>query len=164
MTDVEKRNIETLHQILHKIVFASQVSNISMLRGEVKDLNEVELTILSFVNNKPDIVLKEISSMFRMPPSTLTSALDRLERKDYLHRVISKRDRRSYGLEITQKGKDIVEEHMRQERESISAILAKLDSPEEQSMFLTMLTKIIDKSFTEIDFTEMMKHVKPLYE
>lgn len=163
MTDTEKKNIESLHQILHKITFANHFSDVSIFKGVVKDLSEVELMILSFVYNKPDVVLKEISSIFKMPPSTLTSALDRLEKKGYLYRVISKRDRRSYGLKITDKGVAIVEMHMQQEKDSIYAILNTLDSVEEQVTFLRLLQKIVDKCYANIDFADMLNHVNALY-
>jgi len=162
MTDADKHNIDKLNTILHKIVFASQVSDMPIFKGSVKDLNEAELTILSVVNGKPDIVLKEISTMFKMPPSTLTSAIDRLEKKGYLNRVISRRDRRSYGLELTQKGRDIVEQHVVDERDSLAAILAHLDSEEEKTQFVALLSKIVDKAFCDIDFTQMLGHIKPL--
>ena len=65
---------------------------------------------------KPDIILKEIVEILGIPGSTLTSAVDRLEKRRLLRRAISQRDRRSFGLELTDEGRIAQQEHRDSEK------------------------------------------------
>ncbi len=58
------------------------------------------------VAKKSDIIMKDICTSLDMPKSTLTNMVNRLERKGYLNRTISRRDLRSYGLALRARGTD----------------------------------------------------------
>lgn len=145
MKDVSKEALERFHGILHRFIFSSMAGNMSIFSGEIKDISEIDMTIIAMVNSYPDVVLREISKSFNIPASTLTSAVDRLEKKGYLNRKISSRDRRSYGLELTDKGKEMYDLHEFQEFKFVNRLLNALDSEEERAAFMDALEKISTK-------------------
>lgn len=108
----------------------------------VEKLSSMEIKIIEIVYSKEDVIFKEICSILDIPKSTLTSAIDRLERLNYVTRVISKRDRRSYGLILTDEGYDVQNEYLAFEKKLSGYILSGLDTDEEKEMLLELLRKI----------------------
>ena len=108
----------------------------------VEKLSSKEIKIIEIVYSKEDVIFKEICSILDIPKSTLTSAIDRLERLNYVTRVISKRDRRSYGLILTDEGYEVQSEYLAFEKKLSGYILSGLDTDEEKEMLLELLRKI----------------------
>ena len=107
-------------------------------------LTSMEMNIISIVYSREDVILKEICTQLDIPKSTLTSAIDRLEKLNYVNRVISSRDRRSYGLKLTQEGQEVQTEHQAFERKLYGYLLNALDTNEEKEMFMELLRKIVN--------------------
>ena len=108
----------------------------------VEKLSSMEIKIIEIVYSKEDVIFKEICSILDIPKSTLTSAIDRLERLNYVTRVISKRDRRSYGLILTDEGYEVQSEYLAFEKKLSGYILSGLDTNQEKEMLLELLRKI----------------------
>lgn len=121
-------------------------SNEEELRAEfprVYKLNTMEIRIINIVYNSEDVILKEICTELAIPKSTLTSAIDRLERLNYINRVISSRDRRSYGLRLTEEGYRVQNEHSAFEKKLYGVLLDALDTNEERELLMQLLRKIV---------------------
>lgn len=110
----------------------------------IERLNTMEISIIRIVYDREDIILKEICNMLDIPKSTLTSAIDRLERLNYVNRTISKRDRRSYGLQLTDEGEEVKNEHLAFERKLYGYVLNALDTTDEREEFLKLFRKIVN--------------------
>ena len=91
--------------------------------------------------SRKDMLLREFLENVKIPKSTLTSIVNRLEQKGYLKRVINPRDRRSYGLELTDKGEQFYDLYQAYQSEMGSKILSGLDA-DEQMQLLYLLKKI----------------------
>jgi DNA-binding MarR family transcriptional regulator len=111
--------------------------------GKLEGVSKMELHILLLVQSRPDIVLGEIREKLGVPNSTLTGVIDRMEKHGMVERIISRRDRRSYGLMLTEKGKDIRKEHDRILIMLASKMLAVLDG-DERKTFIRLLSKVAD--------------------
>lgn len=111
---------------------------------KLEGTTKMELHVLLLVQTQPDIVLGEIRERLGVPNSTLTGVIDRMEKRGLVERTISARDRRSYGLKLTNKGKEIRREHDRVLLMISSKILATLDEDEKMT-FIKLLTKVADK-------------------
>ena len=107
-----------------------------------KGITSTELSIIKCVSTQPDIIIKEISESLSLPGSTLTSAIDRLEERQLIKRVMSKRNKRSFGLELTPEGIEINKIHEKAEKVIWNKILGALNSDEEREVFLTLLETI----------------------
>ncbi len=108
---------------------------------ELSEFLPVEISLLSMVGTRKDMLLREFLEIVKIPKSTLTSIVNRLERKDYLKRVINPRDKRSFGLELTVKGERFFELYKSYQSEMGGKILSGLDK-EEQQKLLRLLKKI----------------------
>ncbi len=77
-----------------------------------------------------------------IPHSTLPSAIDRLEEKNLIHRVISHKDRRSFEHKLTNEGLLIREENKRVEMLIGTMVLEDLDTEKEISSLINFPEKI----------------------
>ena len=75
----------------------------------------------------------------------MTSAVDRLEKRHLLRRTISQRDRRSYGLELTEKGWRIRKEHGRIDQIVAETVLEALSDDQERETLTRLLAKINER-------------------
>lgn len=137
-----KAYIDSFSKIWHKMLKLSYGSNDSVEFKEMHQLSHVEVSIISLVHNNPDIIIREICEKIDVPKSSMTSMIDRLEKKNYLTRVISKRDRRSFGLKLTEAGMKIQKQHDEYEKYIFNEIINSLDTDEEKETFLKLTDKI----------------------
>jgi DNA-binding MarR family transcriptional regulator len=106
-------------------------------------MTKMDLHILLLVQTYPDIVLGEIRERLGVPNSTLTGVVDRMERHGLVGRTMSMRDRRSYGLKLTGKGKAVRREHDRILTMIADRMLATLNEGERVT-FIKLLSKVAD--------------------
>lgn len=121
-----------------------QSNKLNICTKQLEGATVLEVNILKIVGRNPDIILREISKLLNIPSSTLTSAVNRLERKQLLKRVISERDLRSFGLALTDKGKQALDEHYREEVVVINSMLQVFDDSQERGNFIRLFKKLVD--------------------
>lgn len=68
------------------------------------DITEIEAHLLARLGSKGPSTVAAVQEAFGLRGSTLTNALDRLERKGLLERQIHRADRRTYLLALTETG------------------------------------------------------------
>jgi DNA-binding MarR family transcriptional regulator len=110
---------------------------------KLEGVSKMEMHILLLVQGRPGIVLGEIREKLGVPNSTLTGVIDRMEKQGLVRRAISGRDRRSYGLEILEKGREVRKEHDRILLMLATKMLVALDG-KERTMFIRLLSKVAD--------------------
>jgi DNA-binding MarR family transcriptional regulator len=136
--DLAELAMDSLQRLIWRLRLDQPDEWSPMLKGMI----QLDLHILKLIGEKPDIILKEITTALEIPGSTLTSAINRLEKRGSLKRVISKRDRRSYGLELTKKGWTLKNEHDRVDRMLIMKVFEALEDNQQAKTFVDMLNKI----------------------
>ena len=139
-----ERQIHELDELVHKMIFASQYKELEKEFAKIKGLSITEITIISIVSQKEDVILRDILDSLKVPKSTLTSLINRLEEKNLLRRRISSRDKRSYGLELTEEGKLVQNEHVNMERAMYRKIMMSLETEEERDELLSLIRKIVN--------------------
>lgn len=105
-------------------------------------LSPNEITVIDMVAKNPDIIMKDICTALSMPKSTLTNMVNRLERSGYITRTITRKDLRSYGLALTDKGITTQKEHAEYEQFVFGGALMTLE-PEEREELIRIMDKII---------------------
>ncbi len=108
----------------------------------IHGLSPLETETLDRVAEHPDLILRELAAALQIPQSTLTSLINRLERQELLMRIISPRDRRSYGLALTTQGRRAQEAHREFERVAWTRLLRPLDPPKKKA-FRGMLEALV---------------------
>ena len=118
------RQIDELNNLWHRILLTSNY--------RLKVLSENEIAIIRIISEGDEVIIKEIVDVLKIPKSTLTSMIDRLEKKNLIKRAISTKDRRSYKLELTEEGRKTQVEHDKFETEFYARIINSLDTYEER--------------------------------
>lgn len=136
------KQINEFNHLCHYIVMSSDYKNLEDKYTLLKSLDENEISIIRIVSQEDEVIIREIGNILKVPKSTLTSIIDRLEKKDFIIRTISKKDRRSYKLELTDKGKKAQEEHEKFEYEFYGKIIKSLNTFEEREEFIRLIKQI----------------------
>lgn len=137
---VKKEQVKEFASLWHEI-FSS--GKLDVCTGKLAGVTPIEIKILRIIKENPEVILREICQKLNIVNSTLTSAVNRLEKRRFVERVISNRDLRSFGLKLTEEGKEALEEHLRGEEEILSHILDTLND-EERDNFIKMFKKIVE--------------------
>lgn len=143
MDKKKKEQIDKLNELYHLMIAKKRENNIGDKYPLLKSLNTNEISILRIIEQGEDVIIKDIVDDINIPKSTLTSMIDRLENRNLIRRAISKKDRRSYKLELTSDGELVNKEHKDFEDEIYGKIINSLDSYEEREEFLKLIEKIV---------------------
>ncbi|EMS73396.1 MarR family winged helix-turn-helix transcriptional regulator [Ruminiclostridium cellobioparum] len=142
--EIKKEHIKMLDSLMHLFYKRMNNFNVEINSTYFQGVTSIEISILGIVGESPDVILKEIGEQLQVPASTLTNAVDRLENRNLLMRSISKRDRRSFGLILTDEGRKLYQEHEKAEQITWNKILGTLESDEEVELFLSLMKKIAE--------------------
>lgn len=134
--------LEAISDLLHRITWNVRLDQLGTWSAKLKGMTQLDLHILKMIAERPNIILKDICDRLHIPNSTLTSAINRLEERGLLKRLISQRDRRSYGLELTDKGWTIKREHDRVDRLIAEQVFAALEDESEAQTLVRLLEKV----------------------
>jgi DNA-binding MarR family transcriptional regulator len=134
---------QQLNDKLHMLFRFSKYNEFENQFEKLHGLSVLEISIISTVARHPDIIFREICELFQIPKTTLTSIVNRLEERNYVKRVISKRDKRSFGLELTDDGKLAQTEHFQFQNTVCEWLINALDTVEEKQMLFTLIDKMI---------------------
>jgi DNA-binding MarR family transcriptional regulator len=139
-----KRQVNELNVLWHAMLAKSNYKDIEEKYSNLKGLSTNEIAIIRIISEKDECIIKDILEVLNIPKSTLTGIIDKLEKCNIVNRAISKRDRRSYKLELTEKGKAAQEEHVKFEEEVYGKIMISLDTYEERQELLKLMRKIVE--------------------
>ncbi|CUU49281.1 MULTISPECIES: MarR family winged helix-turn-helix transcriptional regulator [Clostridium] len=138
-----KKQIDEFNILWHRMLFESSYKDIEAKYTRIKGLSDNEISIIRIISEKEEVIIRDILEILNIPKSTLTNMIDRLEKRNLISRSISKRDRRSYKLELTEEGKKAQEEHIKFEEEVYGKIMISLDTYEERENLLNIMRKIV---------------------
>ncbi|NRT86449.1 MarR family winged helix-turn-helix transcriptional regulator [Clostridium beijerinckii] len=138
-----KKQIDEFNILWHRMLFESSYKDIEAKYTRIKGLSDNEISIIRIISEKEEVIIRDILEILNIPKSTLTNIIDRLEKRNLISRSISKRDRRSYKLELTEEGKKAQEEHIKFEEEVYGKIMISLDTYEERENLLNIMRKIV---------------------
>ncbi|MCP4719632.1 MAG: winged helix-turn-helix transcriptional regulator [Desulfobacteraceae bacterium] len=141
---ITKEQIGNFNQAFHKLWFKIMTSRPESKSEKLKGLTFSDIHVISMAYEEPDIILKDIREKLRLPQTTLSSIVAKLEKKGFLQRIINPRDYRSFSLKITNKGKEMMDAHMKLDQQQNSHILACLE-PGERQEFIRLFSKVADK-------------------
>jgi DNA-binding MarR family transcriptional regulator len=90
------------------------------------------------------MITKELGGRFRVPVSTMTGLVDRMEQKGLVRRVPGRRDRRSIELEATPAGALALREHARGIAALARGMLEALPERDQQAL-ITILRRVVSR-------------------
>lgn len=130
--------IKTLDNLFFRNMFAYETSQ--------KGIDEVTVMhgwILGFLYNNPDrdIFQKDIETEFSIARSTVTGIVKLMEKKGYIRRETVASDGRLKKLALTERGRQIHEQHIRH-IDILEAQCKRNITPEELHIFFTVVEKL----------------------
>lgn len=140
-----KQEAASLNSLLHIIGLKLRFDRLGIWSKKIEGLSLMDLHILQLASDQQDLILMDIRKVLDIPHSTLTSAINRLEKRGFLKRVITQRDRRSYSLKLTKKGERVQTEHHRVDIMLADKLLEALDTNKEREQLIRLLGKISNK-------------------
>ncbi|GIN61309.1 HTH-type transcriptional regulator MhqR [Robertmurraya siralis] len=104
-------------------------------------LNPTEFAVLELLYHKGDQPLQQIGGKILLASGSITYVVDKLEEKGYLVRVACPSDRRVTFAQITDSGKQFIEDVFPQHEQKIHEIMSEL-SNEEKGEAIALLKKL----------------------
>jgi DNA-binding MarR family transcriptional regulator len=98
------------------------------------EVTDRELALLRTLAAEGPMIIKELGGRFRVPVSTMTGLVDRMEKKGLVRRVPGRRDRRSIELEATPAGTLALREHARGLEAIARGMLEALPERDQQAL------------------------------
>ena len=138
-----EEQIEAINRAFHKVWYAVMFDRPDAESEKLQHLSFMDMHLIGIAEENPGYILKEIRDILKVPQTTLSSIISKLEKRDLLRRVINHRDMRSFSIEVTEKGKKLIAEHKANDRQKAKSILLKLDE-EERDVFIRLFDKVAD--------------------
>lgn len=137
----KNENSKQLAQLWHEIMISG---DIMVYTEKLKGASIMDVNILRLLEENETMILKDIGTKLSVSPSTLSSAIKRMEKSGLIERVICKEDLRSYFIILTDCGRRTINEHYERELKIMDMLLSRLDSENERREFLKILKKLIE--------------------
>lgn len=137
--------VERVNEALHMMLCRLHFTRLGLWSDKLDDINFLDLHVMAYAEEYPEHTLGEMREYLQVPQSTLTSIIDRLERRGLIERAINARDKRSYLIKLTPAGEEVQREHRRVERLIARRILAALPSAKARKEFVSLLTEITQR-------------------
>lgn len=103
----------------------------SLKEGEFLDLTVTEMHIIEAIGIEKEKTMSEIASDLNITVGTLTTAINRLIKKEYVYRRRIEEDRRVVLVMLTDTGKKAYESHANFHDDMIQGVLEELSQSEE---------------------------------
>jgi MarR family 2-MHQ and catechol resistance regulon transcriptional repressor len=108
-------------------------------KAQVKQMSGQKLTapqfnVLDVLKRQGPMPLKRISEELMVTGANITCVVDNLEKEDLVRRVHSKEDRRIIMAELTEKGKEKIDQIIPQYVENMSTITSVLSENEQREL------------------------------
>ena len=106
-------------------------------------LNSGNPKILTYIGDHEGCKQKDIADEFYMETCTLSSVLSNMEKSGLIERIRPENDKRSYTINLTKKGKSILNNVRNQYDDSVETALSGF-SPEEAGALREYLDRIVN--------------------
>ncbi|AZV58893.1 MarR family transcriptional regulator [Clostridium sp. AWRP] len=110
----------------------------SLQYATFKDLSVTEVHTIEAIGMDKPKRMKDVACQLDITMGTLTTAINRLERKQYVTRTRSKEDRRIVYIQLTKKGKLAFRVHHKFHYNMVEEILGELTEGEEEVLIKSL--------------------------
>ena len=138
--------ISELSNIFHEFLVFRKYLELEKRFSNLNKFSVNEISIINMLGHNDNVILKDIIDIIKVPKSTLTGLINKLEKNNLVKRVINDSDKRSYKLELTEKGMEISKEHDEFDKFISSEMLNSLSSYEERQEFIKLFGKAVNNA------------------
>lgn len=132
------------NSIILSEIFEQLIMNpgIDVCTEELKGSSILDANILRLLKKNGELPIKKLGAALELPPSTLGSAIKRLEKNNLVERKINSNDLRSYLICLTEHGDEVISNTNKGQQKLMEKLLSCL-TEEEQGTFLEMLQRML---------------------
>jgi MarR family 2-MHQ and catechol resistance regulon transcriptional repressor len=105
---------------------------------QANGLNPTEFAVLELLYHKGDVPLQQIGGKILLASGSITYVVDKLEQKGLLKRIACPKDRRVTYAQISDTGKQFIEEIFPEHAERIDQLMSSLDENEKAEAILLL--------------------------
>ncbi|EHJ53302.1 MarR family winged helix-turn-helix transcriptional regulator [Streptococcus macacae] len=116
-----------LVDIFNKILI---IEEMSLKTSQFKDVSLKEMHTVDIIGKNTKVTPSDIAHELLVTLGTVTTSLNKLEKKGYIERTRSRKDRRVVYLDLTQKGRLLYRLHNKFHKNVVNQITAKMDTTE----------------------------------
>ncbi|UPK26834.1 MarR family winged helix-turn-helix transcriptional regulator [Bradyrhizobium sp. 195] len=106
-------------------------------------LNALDAQTLMFIAEHPGCGMGDVARYLNVAMTTMSSAVDRLVKKDLIERRRPEDNRRAVALSANEKGRQVVDEHIEGYRQACRTMLQALETSEQDEL-IRLTEKIAD--------------------
>jgi DNA-binding MarR family transcriptional regulator len=135
---------DTFHAVLTRLF--NEIMSIeekAIITEEFKDISNNDMHIIEAIGLVEPKNMSTVAKQLSITVGTLTTAINNLVKKGYVHRVRSEADRRVVLISLTKKGERAYRHHEKFHQEMIEATLKGLNE-EETEVLVRALTNLKD--------------------
>lgn len=129
---------ELLVQLFNDVI---QIEEQSLRNGVLSDLSLTEIHTIEAIGMYNERTMSEVAQTLKITVSTLTTAINKLIKKEYVERKRIEEDRRVVLIKLTKRGKLAFRLHERFHREMVNNAIEGLNLKEEE-VLISALNKI----------------------
>lgn len=126
---------ELLVQIFNDIL---QIEEQALKQGVLNDLSVTEIHTLEAIGMYTERTMSEVAQDLKITVGTLTTAINKLIKKEYVERKRIEEDRRVVLIKLTKKGKLAYRLHEKFHNDMINATIEGLSEEEEQTLISSL--------------------------
>jgi len=108
-------------------------------------LSILEVHTIEALGRRPGLKMRDLAEIMEISTPSVTSVIDKLEKKGFARRKTTPADRRVFLIELTKKGMALFEKHSDQHRVIAKRVLSCI-SEDNVELFVDTLRKIVRKS------------------
>ena len=140
MVDIDKKLTQSVRESIDALVRAFKIDE-GVTSGGVKvKMNPADMHALMYITQNPKCMASKLSDFLGVAPTTVSSIIDRLVKKELITRSRTDGNRRIVQLELTEIGKK-VSNAVKQEQLSHCAEMLLPLNDEERQLFAALLKK-----------------------
>ena len=131
---------ELLVQLFNDVL---QIEESSLKNGEISDLSITEIHTIEAIGMYTEKTMSEVAQSLKITVGTLTTAINKLIKKQYVERKRIEEDRRVVLIKLTKRGKLAYRLHEKFHKDIINTAIEGLDEKEEK-ILISSLSKLND--------------------
>lgn len=131
---------ELLVQLFNDVL---QIEESSLKNGEISDLSITEIHTIEAIGMYTEKTMSEVAQSLKITVGTLTTAINKLIKKQYVERKRIEEDRRVVLIKLTKRGKLAYRLHEKFHKDMVNTAIEGLDENEEE-ILISSLSKLND--------------------
>ena len=130
-----------LRLVVEDMIYQVRTLNAITCGGPHAELTVQELHVIEYLGDSGPRMMRELAECLLLAVNSVTSIVDKMERKDLVQRRRSDEDRRVVHVELTDAGRTMYEAAVKEKLQFLRGMLAVLNE-DEREIFMVLFRKI----------------------